>query len=130
MEKKIYLIVSRAVEPRDKALGQGFSLFFTSLFGFIPGPIIAGRIIDNTCLIWNKKCGRKGNCILYDPIKFRYYLHTSSAIFLLFGGLFNCFIWYYGRNLDLYGDMSKARKSEKIKKKNSRTIECQPLNIK
>lgn len=121
---KIYF---RAVEPRDKALSQGFSLLVTSLFGFIPGPIIAGRIIDNACLIWNKKCGRIGNCLLYDPIKFRYYLHTSSAIFVLIAVLIQCVIWHYGRNLDLYSDINVTKKSKQIEKDISNTAESQPL---
>ena len=39
------LVNYRGVEPRDKSLAQGFALFLISLFAFIPGPIIYGRMI-------------------------------------------------------------------------------------
>ncbi|XP_055304283.1 solute carrier organic anion transporter family member 74D-like [Sitodiplosis mosellana] len=118
------LLNFRAVEPRDKALGQGFGLFTISLFALIPAPIIFGRIIDSTCLVWNKKCGRQGNCLLYDPIKFRYYMHSSSAFFILIGVGFEFLIWCYAKNLDLYGE----EKPKPIKNDKDDSPETQPLN--
>lgn len=118
----------RAVEPRDKAMGQGFTLFTSSLFGLIPGPIIFGRIIDSTCLIWNNKCGQQGNCILYDPIKFRYYVHLGSAFFMAFGVLFDFLIWYNVGNLDLYADVSDQTNEIKNKKDKNDSPENEPLN--
>ncbi|XP_055304286.1 solute carrier organic anion transporter family member 74D-like [Sitodiplosis mosellana] len=118
------LLNFRAVEPRDKAFAQGFALFTASLFGLIPGPIIFGRIIDSTCLIWNEKCGRQGNCLLYDPIKFRYYMHASSAFFVLIGVGFDFLIWCYAKNLDLYGE----EKPKPIKNDKDNSPETQPLN--
>ncbi|XP_031636084.1 solute carrier organic anion transporter family member 74D-like [Contarinia nasturtii] len=120
------LVGLRSVEPRDKALGQGFSLFITSLFALIPAPIIFGRIIDSTCLIWNHKCGRQGNCLLYDSIKFRYYIHTASAIFLAIGACFQFMIWYYGRDIDLYGDSNNDK--QKCVKVEDDPSEIEPLN--
>lgn len=123
------MYIFRTVEKRDKALGQGISLFTTSLFALIPGPIIFGRIIDTTCLIWNNKCEQKGNCLLYDPIKFRYYLHSSAAILISIAIVFDYLIWYYGRDLDLYGDLNdeKSKAVEKTEKNDS--PESQPLNM-
>lgn len=126
-----------AVEPRDKAFSQGFSLFMVSLFALIPGPIIFGRTIDSTCLVWSYKCGERGNCQLYDPLKFRYYLHTNSAVFFFLGAFFDVLVWYYGRSLELYGDDEepKANALEKeialetnASEKGDETPESQPLN--
>lgn len=116
-----------AVEPRDKAFSQGFSLFMVSLFALIPGPIIFGRTIDSTCLVWSVKCGQRRNCQLYDPIKFRYYLHSNSAIFFLLGGVFDILVWYYGRSLELYGDEEEP-KANAMEKEMDETPESQPLN--
>lgn len=41
------LINYRSVLPQDKALAQGMALLLISLFAFIPGPIIYGKIIGN-----------------------------------------------------------------------------------
>lgn len=112
-------------------MAQGISLFITSLFALIPGPIIFGRIIDSTCLIWKNKCGRRGNCLLYDPVKFRYYLHISSAGFISIGVLFDFLIWYFGRSLDLFGDSSDDKlKTIEKKKEIGDSHENKPLTMK
>lgn len=112
-----------AVEQRDKSFSQGLSLFLFSLFALIPGPIIYGRIIDNTCLLWNYKCGRRGNCQLYDPIMFRYYLHSTSAIFIFFAASFDLLVWFHSKNLKLYGD-DEPKKDQKVREKYELS-ECQ-----
>lgn len=123
----------RAVEQRDKAFAQGLSLFLASLFALIPGPIIFGRVIDSACLVWNFKCGRQGNCQLYDPIKFRYFLHSNSALFIFLGAFFDLLVWYYGKDLELYGDMDDEKPANKLiekerEKEKDSSPESQPLN--
>lgn len=64
------------------------------------------------------------------PVKFRYYLHSSSAIFIFFGAVFDFLVWYNGANLELYGDLDddkKPKKSEKTKAKDD-SPESEPLN--
>lgn len=124
--KKSLFFYFSAVEQRDKSISQGLSLSLVSLFAMMPGPIIFGRVIDSTCLIWNFKCGRKGNCQLYDPIMFSYYFHLTSAFFIILGAFFDLLVWYYGLNLKLYGD----EEPQKLKKweGNDESPECQPLN--
>lgn len=97
-----------------------------SLFALIPGPIIFGRTIDSTCLIWTQKCGRRGNCQLYDPIKFRQYLHTTSAVCIFLGAFFDLLVWFYARNIQLYGD--DEPKKIQMELDNNKSPETQPLN--
>lgn len=117
------MYIFSAVEPRDKSISQGLTLFLTSLFALIPGPIIFGRIIDSTCLSWTFKCGQQGNCQLYDSIKFRYNLHYAAAGFTLIGVIFDFLVWYFGRDLELYGD-DNAKKPDD----SGESIENEPLN--
>ncbi|BFZ20856.1 hypothetical protein BsWGS_23895 [Bradybaena similaris] len=62
------LLILRLVDPRDRG-------FATSVFGFcstlisIPSPNLFGKIIDNTCLIWNGE-----TCSLYDRDQIRYFI--------------------------------------------------------
>ncbi|XP_068243215.1 solute carrier organic anion transporter family member 74D-like isoform X2 [Palaemon carinicauda] len=98
------IIHLRAVEDKDKGLSIGILEVFLALFGFIPGPLIMGKIVDSSCLIWEEKCGIQGNCWLYDTDKFRILLHSFAAglVFLsLFGDLV---MFKYAHLLDLYGD--------------------------
>lgn len=111
-------------------MGLGFGTFIVSLFALIPGPIIFGRIIDSTCLIWNYRCRQRGNCLQYDPIKFRYYLHSAAGICLSFTVLCNFFIWFYGRNIDLYGDPNEKKLNQgKDDKETSLLPEMPTLNM-
>lgn len=73
------LVNYRTVAPEDKSFAQGLALMMISLFALIPGPIIFGRIIDSTCLIWTKTCHGNGNCQLYDQTKFRYSINFLSC---------------------------------------------------
>lgn len=79
------IITMRSVEPRDKNFAMGLAGMIFSVFAFIPYPMIYGFIIDSTCLVWEKACGKTGNCWLYDMDKFRVYLHVSSLIFIFIG---------------------------------------------
>lgn len=45
----------------------------------LPSPIVFGAIIDSVCLVWGSKCGKKGNCWLYDGSKLRYAFNLTAA---------------------------------------------------
>ena len=60
-----------------------------NLIGFIPYPLIFGAITDSACMVWEKSCGKRGNCWLYDQDKFRYYLHGSAFAFMMIGTCFD-----------------------------------------
>lgn len=81
-----------------------------SLFALIPGPILFGRIIDSTCTIWSEKCGERGNCQLYDQDLFRYYVNFTAVGLTTLGVFFDVLVWYYGKDLDLYGRGEEAQK--------------------
>ncbi|KAJ6647832.1 Solute carrier organic anion transporter family member 5A1 [Pseudolycoriella hygida] len=98
------LLNLRSVAETDKSFSQGLYLMLVSLFAFTPGPIIYGFIIDSTCLEWNYKCGNRGNCMLYDPDKFRMYVNLTGVSFTFVGVFFDILVWYFAKNIDLYGE--------------------------
>lgn len=65
------LINYRSVSTEDKSFAQGLTLMMLSLFALIPGPIIFGRLIDSSCLVWTEECDSTGNCQFYDQATFR-----------------------------------------------------------
>lgn len=73
------LVNYRAVAHEDKSFAQGLALMMISLFALIPGPIMFGRLIDSTCLVWSQTCNGSGNCQLYDQTSFRYSLNLLSC---------------------------------------------------
>ncbi|EDW28766.1 GL18770 [Drosophila persimilis] len=110
------LVNYRAVESGDKSFAQGLALMMISMFALIPGPIIFGRLIDSTCLVWTKTCNGNGNCQLYDQTRFRYSINFLSCLLTFIGMLFDYLVWYYGRDLDIYGD-KEAKQVERANRK-------------
>ncbi|BFF96362.1 solute carrier organic anion transporter family member 74D [Drosophila madeirensis] len=110
------LVNYRAVETGDKSFAQGLALMMISMFALIPGPIIFGRLIDSTCLVWTKTCHGNGNCQLYDQTRFRYSINFLSCLLTFFGMFFDYLVWYYGRDLDIYGD-KEAKQQERANRK-------------
>lgn len=108
------LVNYRCVSNQDKSVTQGLILMMISLFALIPGPVLFGRIIDSTCLVWTEQCsGRKGNCQLYDQRLFRYYINLTALFLTSIGVFFDVLVWKFGKNLDLYGE----REEEMLQKK-------------
>ncbi|XP_030380437.1 solute carrier organic anion transporter family member 74D [Scaptodrosophila lebanonensis] len=112
------LVNYRAVSQQDKSFAQGLALMMISLFALIPGPIIFGRIIDSSCLVWTKTCNGNGNCQLYDQARFRYSVNILSCLLTFFGVFFDLLVWYYGRDLDLYGE-KEAKRLEQESRRNA-----------
>ncbi|KAH9491421.1 Solute carrier organic anion transporter member 1A4 [Bulinus truncatus] len=67
-----FLMVVRSVESRDQSLATGASAFCQTLVGFLPSPILFGKLIDTTCRLWSNS---GGYCMLYDRLLFRYYFN-------------------------------------------------------
>uniref|UniRef100_A0A1B0GL27 Solute carrier organic anion transporter family member n=1 Tax=Lutzomyia longipalpis TaxID=7200 RepID=A0A1B0GL27_LUTLO len=72
------LVNYRAVSVEDKSFTQGLVLMMFSLFGLIPGPILYGWIIDQTCMVWNYRCEEIGNCQVYNQRDFRIYVNSTA----------------------------------------------------
>uniref|UniRef100_A0A182PDY0 Solute carrier organic anion transporter family member n=1 Tax=Anopheles epiroticus TaxID=199890 RepID=A0A182PDY0_9DIPT len=107
------LVNYRCVSKQDKSFTQGLILMMISLFALIPGPIIYGRIIDSTCLVWTEECGKRGNCQLYDQKLFRYYINITALCLTSVGVFFDGLVWWYGKTLDLYGEREIAEQQQR-----------------
>lgn len=117
----------------------------------IPGPILYGIIIDNTCLVWNETCNKRGNCYTYDRRKMRVYLNSTSIskkiiniinyinIYVLivyfhflvltsFGVAFDGVVWYLGKRLNLYENMPIIFEKE-LKKRDSKKSDIDELRL-
>ena len=46
-----------SVQPRERSLAIGLQSCLWKLLGAIPGPIVFGRFLDSTCLVWDQGCG-------------------------------------------------------------------------
>uniref|UniRef100_A0A8C5C080 Solute carrier organic anion transporter family, member 2B1 n=1 Tax=Gadus morhua TaxID=8049 RepID=A0A8C5C080_GADMO len=58
-------------------LGGGAGVFHNTpvihlYASFLPTPVIYGSVIDSSCILWGRKCGKKTSCQYYDLDSFRH----------------------------------------------------------
>ncbi|KAL8589517.1 hypothetical protein ACOMHN_015903 [Nucella lapillus] len=67
----------RCVPEEIKTFAQGLKQMIVRILGTVVGPIITGRMLDNTCQVWRESCsGASLSCWLYDTD-----LMSNSAFF-------------------------------------------------
>ncbi|NWT71103.1 SO4C1 protein, partial [Prunella himalayana] len=72
--------ILRCVPDKQRSFALGVQLVFLRLLGTIPGPILFGVAIDNSCTLWDiNECETKGVCWLYDNERMAYLLMCISA---------------------------------------------------
>ncbi|CAG2119158.1 unnamed protein product, partial [Medioppia subpectinata] len=99
-----YLLTLRSVDPKDKSFAMGMMSTFMAIFAFIPYPLIFGAITDSACMVWERTCGKRGNCWLYDTDKFKNYLHGSAFAFMMVGSLFDLGIIFMSKKIKNFYD--------------------------
>lgn len=109
-----FLVKVRSIEPRDKAFSIAFSMIVYCLLAGIPYKYVYGKLTDAACMIWQEndavsscsdQSSKKGNCWLYDPEKFRNYLHAMSFTMVMIGSILDCFVIYFAHRMNhLYKD--------------------------
>ncbi|XP_078001145.1 solute carrier organic anion transporter family member 3A1-like [Glandiceps talaboti] len=83
----------RSVYPDQKSFALGLKTVISAIIT-VAFPIIAGEIIDATCILWRQECGEQGACAQYDNYLYRVLFMGISAtlstvaFFMLIGLLF------------------------------------------
>ncbi|NXC72403.1 SO4C1 protein, partial [Anhinga anhinga] len=72
--------ILRCVPDKQRSFALGVQSVFLRLLGTIPGPILFGVAIDNSCTLWDiNECKVKGACWIYDNERMAYMLMGISA---------------------------------------------------
>ncbi|NWV27657.1 SO4C1 protein, partial [Origma solitaria] len=72
--------ILRCVPDKQHSFALGVQLVFMRLLGTIPGPVLFGVAIDNSCTLWDiNECETKGACWVYDNKRMAYLLMGISA---------------------------------------------------
>ncbi|XP_025102615.1 solute carrier organic anion transporter family member 2A1-like isoform X2 [Pomacea canaliculata] len=79
------IVTIRCVEDKDKGLALGFLSFMTSVTGWMLGPVLYGKVVDDICIQWDNTCEGRGYCRLYDNSVFRWKLIGSQFCFRFIG---------------------------------------------
>ena len=64
-----------------KVVAFGWMHLLTKIIGYLPGPLIAGQLIDATCIFWQySDCGERQSCQLYTLDDYRLNYSLLMAI--------------------------------------------------
>lgn len=85
-----YIMILRTVPTEDKSFAVGVQYMMFRVLAFMPGPVLYGSVIDSTCILWGKKCGRLTSCLYYNLDRFRQRFLGLQVVFVC-GGLL-CFL--------------------------------------
>ncbi|CAH1783776.1 unnamed protein product [Owenia fusiformis] len=82
------------VEPKYSNYGLGLLMAVQSLLGWFPGPTTYGGVIDSACLVWESKCGERGNCMVYDTRLYNYRYNTFTSLLQVVAICANSFAYH------------------------------------
>ncbi|NXC39499.1 SO4C1 protein, partial [Penelope pileata] len=72
--------ILRCVPDKQRSFALGVQSVILRLLGTIPGPILFGVAIDNSCILWDiDECRTRGACLVYDNERMAYLLMSISA---------------------------------------------------
>ncbi|XP_034033508.1 solute carrier organic anion transporter family member 2B1 isoform X2 [Thalassophryne amazonica] len=84
------MMILRTVLTEDKSFAVGVQYMLFRVLAFMPGPVLYGSVIDTTCVLWGKKCGRQTSCLYYNLDQFRHRFLGLQAMFVC--GAMICFL--------------------------------------
>ncbi|KAI3374037.1 hypothetical protein L3Q82_022602, partial [Scortum barcoo] len=90
-----YIMILRTVPAEDKSFAVGVQYMLFRVLGesrslHAHGPVLYGSVIDTTCILWGKKCGKQTSCLYYNLDGFRHRFLGLQVVFVC-GGLL-CFL--------------------------------------
>lgn len=108
--------VLHSVQPRHRAFSLGFRSTMTKTFGYLPGTLLFGAIIDRTCKTWIREtCGIKYQCKHYNNKKMAISLALLGCIFRTLSALFCAISWLaYIKTPDMQEKKTKSQRTSQI----------------
>lgn len=87
--------VLHSVQITHRAFSLGFKSTLTKAFGYLPGTLLFGAIIDRTCKTWiQETCGFKSQCKHYNNKRMAVSLAILGWSFRSLSALFCAISWY------------------------------------
>ncbi|XP_014665678.1 PREDICTED: solute carrier organic anion transporter family member 1A1-like [Priapulus caudatus] len=111
----------RCVRQDQKPLALGVVSLASSLFALMPGPVVAGMLVDTTCILWRSgKCeeDETGNCQLYDNDRLRYTIHGATAAVYVLAVFFYALAFKFAKG-KCFGHVDEEDEAETVGAANS-----------
>lgn len=118
----------RVVSREEKSMALGVQEGLSSIFAYIPYPVLYGAVFDASCILWQDNCGSTGTCWVYDTDKLRYYYHGVSVFILFLAIVFELPVVYYsGRMEGFYADVSDRKTSSPVVSQDLPSIQAETV---
>lgn len=111
------MMILREVPPEDKSFAVGVQYMLFRVLAFMPGPVLYGSVIDTTCILWGKKCGKQTSCQYYNLESFRSRFLGLQVVFVCGGLLCYLLTIVVLRKRDRYQESDYQMVNQKISKK-------------
>ncbi|XP_062547204.1 solute carrier organic anion transporter family member 4A1 isoform X2 [Armigeres subalbatus] len=85
----------RCVHDDQRSFALGIQWIKVRILGTIPAPMIFGRLIDETCILWQESCDDHGACLVYDNAFMSKYMLLLALIGKACSILFFFGAWFY-----------------------------------
>ncbi|KAK7073025.1 hypothetical protein SK128_006765 [Halocaridina rubra] len=112
------ILFFRSTDERDKDMALGILNVILSL-AFVIQPVITGGLVDFCCLLWQRTCGRRGYCYLYDINMYNWVLHGLPVVGMFLSFLTESIILQWHEEIDFFGEkeMEQLQILDILKKK-------------
>ncbi|XP_058818487.1 solute carrier organic anion transporter family member 4A1 [Topomyia yanbarensis] len=85
----------RCVHDDQRSFALGIQWIKVRVLGTIPAPMIFGRLIDETCILWQESCDDHGACLVYDNAFMSKYMLLLALIGKACSVVFFFGAWFY-----------------------------------
>ncbi|KAL9707124.1 hypothetical protein quinque_010642 [Culex quinquefasciatus] len=85
----------RCVHDDQRSFALGIQWIKVRVLGTIPAPMIFGRLIDETCILWQESCDGHGACLVYDNAFMSKFMLLLALIGKACSILFFFGAWFY-----------------------------------
>ncbi|KAL4239814.1 hypothetical protein ACF0H5_000617 [Mactra antiquata] len=109
-----FLVFLRAAGEKNKSLALGLSAAAMSLIGWLPGPVLGGKIVDSTCIFWNTASTSTKYCSFYNIESLRFKLHGVMIGLRSLSILIMCFALFKARKLKRWPYEDQIEGNEEI----------------
>ncbi|CAB3388039.1 Hypothetical predicted protein [Cloeon dipterum] len=106
------LTILRCVDARDKEMVLSLVIAFIHILPMALAPFAFGKLIDGTCIMWEKTCSGLGNCWLHNTVDMRYFFYSLVIAFLMLQLIFDFGVFCKVGHVKIFDDEEEDDEEE------------------
>lgn len=111
------MVTLRSVKEIERPFALGVQLVIMRLLAYIPSPLVFGKAIDLTCLVWRRdECDQVGSCLFYDRERFRQIYGSIAAFYKVVSLFLFVLLFLVARKYNFNQQHSKQHEASSVLK--------------